>query len=351
MSALGQKRTLKDYRPMSAFGGKADIAIQSLMSAFDPKRTWQATLLARMEGATLRERDVAFLPQLGGLVPTVIPVFRDSAFDHETTQILGKAYDIACRSLHRKGQPPVVQEVLAKKIIEAAERGERDPDRLAGIALGALGPLHREVSQRFGLIPNFFMSAPDAPEIVERLWDFAKSAYLDNPIPALFKERLFVFLSRFCQVRYCIIRHCGFLLGYGHASGDDLAARQTIEQALKLLKGPSPWKRPLEPLYECLGSEPLIDWPDPESEAEDCVFALCALVFVEPTKSERARQTLRHSLGPKRFEYLLALLAFIRTAHYWTMVHPDLEIEDDVRELMASQKELASLLLQNSDLG
>jgi hypothetical protein len=58
------------------------------------------------------------------------------------------------------------------------------------------------------------MSTPDAPEIVERLWDFAKSAYLDSPIPSLFKERLFVFLSRFCQVRYCIVRHCGFLVGY-----------------------------------------------------------------------------------------------------------------------------------------
>ena len=75
--------------------------------------------------------------------------FRDSAFDEEVTQILGKAYDIACRSLHRKGQPPVIQDILAKMIVEAAQRGERDPDRLAGIALGMLGPLHREVSQRF----------------------------------------------------------------------------------------------------------------------------------------------------------------------------------------------------------
>ncbi len=40
----------------------------------------------------------------------------------------------------------------------------------------------REVASRFGLIPNFFVSAPDAPEIIEKLWDFAKSGYLDNPI-------------------------------------------------------------------------------------------------------------------------------------------------------------------------
>ena len=119
--------------------------------------------------------------------------------------------------------------------------------------LGILGPFHRDVTRRFGLVPNFFMSAPDAPEIVEKLWDFAKSAYLDNPIPSLFKERLFVFLSRFCQVRYCIVRHCGFLVGYGHSSGDASAAPQTIEQALKLLKMPPPWRRQLEPIYEAPG--------------------------------------------------------------------------------------------------
>ncbi len=78
----------------------------------------------------------------------------------------------------------------------------------------------REVASRFGLVPNFFRSSPDAPHVVRELWAFAKSAYLDTPIPTLFKERLFVYLSRFCEVRYCITRHCGFLLGLGRAAGD-----------------------------------------------------------------------------------------------------------------------------------
>jgi hypothetical protein len=282
----------------------------------------------------------------------ILPFFRDRGFDAEATQALGMAYDIACRSLHPKGQPPVLQEYLAKKIIETAQRGERDPDRLAAIALGILGPFHREVTRRFGLVPNFFMSAPDAPEIVEKLWDFAKSAYLDNPIPSLLKERLFVFLSRFCQVRYCIIRHCGFLVGYGHSSGDPGAAPQTIEQALKLLKAPPPWRRQLDPIYQGLMAiKTPIDWPVPGSEAEDWIFAVSALIFVEPTQFERARPVLRQALGGKRLEYLLALLAFVRTAHYWTVVHPGLETEDDVRELLTTHKELASLLLQDPDTG
>ena len=42
--------------------------------------------------------------------------------------------------------------------------------------------------------------------VIRELWLFAKAAYLDSPIPTLFKERLFVYLSRFCEVRYCITR-------------------------------------------------------------------------------------------------------------------------------------------------
>ena len=209
---------------------------------------------------------------------------------------------------------------------------------------------HREVEARFGLLPNFFMTARDAPEIVEKLWDFANSAYLNNPMPSLFKERLFVFLSRFCQARYCVVRHCGFLVGYGHSSGDATANPQTIDQAIKLLKTPSPWRRDLEQIYERFAKiKKPVDWPDPDSDLEDCVFAAAAVVFVEPTSSERARHVLRDALGGKRFEYLLALLAFIRAAHFWTVVHPGLEIEDDMRDLMSEHRELASLLLQDPD--
>jgi hypothetical protein len=59
---------------------------------------------------------------------------------------------------------------------------------------------------------------------------------------------------------------------------------------------------------------------------------------------------LRQALGGRRLEYLLALLAFIRTAHYWTVVHPGLKIEEDVRALLSENKELASLLLQDPAL-
>jgi len=96
------------------------------------------------------------------------------------------------------------------------------------------------VSDRFGLMPNCFRPAPETAELAEGLWHFAKEIHLDNPVPLLFKERLFVYLSRYCEVRYCVTRHCGFLMGLGHSSGDPLAPVETVAQAIKLLTRPTP---------------------------------------------------------------------------------------------------------------
>jgi hypothetical protein len=41
--------------------------------------------------------------------------------------------------LHDKGQPDVVQEVIARRIIDFASTGEREPGELARRALRALG--------------------------------------------------------------------------------------------------------------------------------------------------------------------------------------------------------------------
>ena len=100
------------------------------------------------------------------------------------------------------------------------------------------GSLQAEVEDRFGVLPNFFCLGGDAPEITKNLWGFAQFGYLDNPLPSLFKERLFVYLSRFCIVRYCIARHVGFLVGLGRPAGDRSSLPETVEQAVRLIRRP-----------------------------------------------------------------------------------------------------------------
>jgi hypothetical protein len=59
------------------------------------------------------------------------------SFSPDAIQVLIKAYDMALEALHDVGQPEVVREVIAKRIIEAAQRGAVDPASLCADALSA----------------------------------------------------------------------------------------------------------------------------------------------------------------------------------------------------------------------
>ena len=60
-------------------------------------------------------------------------------FDDHVDQIMGEAFDRACKELHDKGQPEIDYEVIAKRIIDAVKNGERDPIRLRNAGLTAFG--------------------------------------------------------------------------------------------------------------------------------------------------------------------------------------------------------------------
>ena len=90
-------------------------------------------------------------------------------------------------------------------------------------------------------------------------------------------------------------------------------------------------------------------WPDSDEDLEDAIFACAAVMFVEPARSERARHALIRALGSRRFEFFSGCLAFIRTAHYWTMLHPEIETEADMLSLLHEQEELAKLLVADPE--
>jgi hypothetical protein len=66
------------------------------------------------------------------------------------------------------------------------------------------------------------------------------------------------------------VRHCAFLVGRGHSSGDPAVEVQTIEQAIKLLKTAPPWEGDPEAILGQLERLPLLEqWPAAETQAED----------------------------------------------------------------------------------
>lgn len=209
----------------------------------------------------------------------------------------------------------------------------------------------RRVADRFGVLPNFFKLAPDAPPMAGALFEFAKFAYLDSPLPSLFKERLFVHLSRFCEVRYCLVRHFCFLIGRGRPAGDANIEPMTADTAIALLKRSFTPQRQTDQLVEYLrGVRPTADIV-PDSELETALFAVSTAIFLNPAKARPYLHVLRRVLGGERYEYLLAYIGFIRMAHYWTQVHPELSEEEDVHELMQLLERLAWGLAWDTQAG
>ena len=46
------------------------------------------------------------------------PFLEDRVFDAEATRVMGEAYDKARAGLHDKGQPHLVQEIIAKRVVD-----------------------------------------------------------------------------------------------------------------------------------------------------------------------------------------------------------------------------------------
>jgi hypothetical protein len=53
----------------------------------------------------------------------------------------------------------------------------------------------------------------------------------------------------------------------------------------------------------------------------------------------------------EKFELLVGFLTFVRSAHYSPLMHPELALEDDVKELLREREELACILLEDAEAG
>jgi hypothetical protein len=89
--------------------------------------------------------------------------------------------------------------------------------------------------------------------------------------------------------------------------------------------------------------------PEPRTESESDLFDALTIMFLSPRDSARTRVVVRAAVGDATFELLVAYLAFIRTAHYWTEMHPELTYEPDTEGILRDYDELARLLLDTSE--
>ena len=67
------------------------------------------------------------------------------AFNPEATHNLCVAFDKVCSTIAEPDRSEFVKEMIARRVIALAERGEHDPDKLAEATTSSLGLNHRAI--------------------------------------------------------------------------------------------------------------------------------------------------------------------------------------------------------------
>jgi hypothetical protein len=176
-----------------------------------------------------------------------------------------------------------------------------------------------EISARFGYLPSLFVPAQEKPQLLENLWHQTLAAYVNNPLPILFKEKLFAYLSRYCCVPYCIVCHSCALGQLG----------MSAKQILQLLASPAPTTTAVEEINRAIAqSTPLTSFPEPGSPLEKAIFSCCVYIFLNPQDTV-CRERLHQVLGQSNYDRLIAILAYIKTCHLWVEANPALAYQID----------------------
>ncbi len=177
-----------------------------------------------------------------------------------------------------------------------------------------------EIEELFGFFPPFFDPALGIPDVLDNLWQQTLSAYVNNPLPATAKERLFAYLSRECAVPDGIVCHSCFLRPLG----------MPIAEALALLDSDPPvLTGALATELDALLAEtaPLEAWPEEGSRLSVALLRASMVVFLEPGGAGSTVAELRRLLGPLGYAQLIAFLSYARACFAWVEAHPELTHE------------------------
>ncbi|OJT27439.1 hypothetical protein BO221_05565 [Archangium sp. Cb G35] len=183
--------------------------------------------------------------------------------------------------------------------------------------------LLRAITERFGFVPPFFEPAVETPDVLSLLWQQTLTAYVDNPLPALFKEKLSTLLSRYCAVSYCLVCHSCSLGCLGMRG----------PQVLRLLTSPVPDEARTERILSRQSGvrTPVGEFPSPGSELEEDVLQLSSIVYLRQPSAAAAREYLLRVLGRTHYNRLVALINYVKTCHGWMEANPQVSYRMDAR--------------------
>lgn len=194
-----------------------------------------------------------------------------------------------------------------------------------------------KVAQQLGYFPAFLLPAVNSSLIFRSLVQQTLSNYVNNPLPNLFKEKLFVGLSRYVGATYFTICHSCTLKSLGVSATKILAlgnigiprSESEISSDMSLLL--NQWQKNK-------------NWDD--SLVEISLLRCSYYVFLYPQQADSCIKILKQVLGVVYYNHLSIFLGYIKLCHHWLACNPQISHRQDRR----SQLHLGTLLLSDSRL-
>lgn len=170
-----------------------------------------------------------------------------------------------------------------------------------------LAEIQAEIVKDLGFFPAFFESSKETPTLLDNLWQQTKLAYLNNPLPSLFKQKLWVYLSKYSGNIYCQIELCVNLLN----------KKIYAQEILELLTIPEP-KNPDKIISELANLDKKNDIYQTISLVKAAV-----LIFLEENNYQKLISILRQVLGSVNYNHLIILLNYIKLCKQWVESYPE----------------------------
>ena len=201
--------------------------------------------------------------------------------------------------------------------------------------------LLHDIQSYFTFIPPFFATVKNNVEQLASFWHQTNVAYIDNPLPPMMKEKIFIYLSYICNVPYDLRYHCIQLTHCG----------MEANEIITLLQTPLPTELEIMQHVEQMQgiSQPLNAWPQKDIQLELVFFACIAHLFIQKQRAPLCRKELQRLLGEHYF-FLTALFTYIHACHNWIEADPETFQEKDeiilskFRQAFGAETELEELL-------
>ncbi|HTK09665.1 MAG TPA: GAF domain-containing sensor histidine kinase [Ktedonobacteraceae bacterium] len=164
-----------------------------------------------------------------------------------------------------------------------------------------------DIYRHYSFIPPIFLALQTVPDMLHTLWQQIHTGYILNPLPYLFKEKLFLALSYHSHSPYDLRFH-GITL---HRLG--LQEQDILTFLRRPLCPPTEIEQHLLVLHTYV---PLIDWPSSDEYLEHILLSCSLHLFLDTEHAERCRKELQRVLGT-HYLSLSGIFSTIKLYHHW----------------------------------